>query len=219
MRDNKLIGTCAGLTTLGSSLAIAFFLSPGFGPHLDSSPHEAVGRVLAQQTLALLRSGGRITAIVRDTATFENPATEVQFASFRQELAKARVKIDSIEALEVDPLRPIAVPASDFCQLLRNGTKGSVIVSFMGLPVLSDTQIAQLGEIRPSIVAFCSGSLRDQVDLPSLFARGLLHAAVVSKRKVGTARPTSEREVFDRQFIAVTPANLAALSTASNAPP
>jgi len=70
-------------------------------------------------------------------------------------LAKAGVKIDSIQALEVDPLRPVAVPAGDFFQWIKNSTKGSVIVSLMGPPMLNETQLEQLGEVKPAIVAFC----------------------------------------------------------------
>lgn len=218
MRDNKLIGALAGVTTVGSCLAIALYFTGGFGPSIDPAPHRAVGRVLAQQALSLLKPGGKITVITRDTVEFQNPAADIQFASFRDELLRARLKIDSIEALQVDPLHPVGVPAGDFFQLIRKGTKGSVIVSFMGPPALTDTQIAQLGQVQPSIVSFCPGPVREQVDLRSLFMRGLLHAAVVSKRNVVVAEPASEREVFERRFVAVTSGNLAVLSASNSSP-
>ncbi len=219
MRDNTVIGTVAGVTVLGSGLAIAFCLTGGFGPRIDPAPHQAIGRVLAQQTLSLLRPGGEVTVITRDTIAFQNPATDIQFAAFRQELQRAGVRITSIEALQVDPLRPVAVPGGDFFQSIQKGTKGSVIVSFMGPPVLTNAQIEQLGEVKPAIVAFCSGRSRDQGDLSSLFAAGLLRAAVVSKPDVKVSRLTGERESFERQFVAVTSTNLAVLSALSHAPP
>jgi hypothetical protein len=220
MRDNKAIGTMAALVALGSSGALVFVLSGGFGPRLDPVPHQAAGRVLAQQTLSLLKPGGLVTIITRDTTTFQNPATDVLLASLRKQLTKAGVKIDSIQALEVDPLRPVAVPAGDFFQWIKNSTKGSVIVSLMGPPMLNEAQLVQLGEVKPAIVAFCSGPARDQVDLRSLFSRGLLHAAVVSRRDVAAQNGSlNEQQAFERQFIAVTPSNLAALSTASNPVP
>jgi hypothetical protein len=214
MRDNKVIGAAAGSVVLGSALAIGFCLTGGLGPQMDAAPFQAVGRVLAQQTIPLWKKGGQITVITRDTQTFQNPATDIQFASFRDELAKAGLKIDSVQALQIDPLRPARVPGGDFFLWIKKASKGSVIVSFMGPPVLSEAQIAQLGEIQPGIVAFCPGPTRDQVDLRSLFAGRLLHAAVVSKRIVKRSRPASEREIFDRQFVAVTLANLAALPAA-----
>jgi hypothetical protein len=84
--------------------------------------------------------------------------------------------------------------------------------------MLSETQLAQIGEVKPAIIALCCGSVRDQVDLRTLFAQGLLQGAVVSRRPVlvKSSPPSSDREAFERQFAEVTPANLAALSSGSN---
>lgn len=221
MRNNKLVGATAALVSLASASVIAWYLSGGPGPGLDPLLHRAVGRVLANQTLALLKPGGRVMVITRDTAAFQNPASDILLAGFRSTLAKAGVKIDSIQTLQVDPLRPVAVPAGDFFQWIKNAARGSVIVSLMGPPLLEETQTAQLGEVKPAIVAFCCGPARDRVDLRDLFARGLLQAAVVSKRDVGLQKPAqlTEREAFERQFMEVTAANLAGLSTAGNPVP
>ena len=221
MRDNKAIGSVAALVIAGSVLTLWFCITGGPGPRIDPAPHKAAGRVLARQTLSLLKPGGLVTVITRDTLDFQNPATDILFASFRKELTKGGAKVDSVQQVQVDPLRPVAVPSGDFCQLIKKTAKGSVIVSLMGPPVLTDAQTAQLGQVNPAIVAFCPGSVRDQVDLRSLFAQGLLQAAVVSKRNSNVKRDGhgTESEIFDQQFIAITPGNLASLSTASNASP
>lgn len=220
MRDNKAIGTLAGLVALGSGLVLVFCVSGGLGPRLDPRPHQAAGRVLAEQALSLLKPGGTLMVITRDTAAFENPAADALLASVRQRLGKAGVKIDSIQALKVDPLRPLAVPAGDFFQWIKSQAKGNVILSLMGPPILNEAQLAQLGEVKPAIIAFCPGPLRDQADLRSLFSRGLLQAAVVSKRKAALAAGgLSEQQAFDRQFVAVTPGNLAALTAPLNPVP
>ena len=212
-----MIGTVAGVTALGSGLAIVFCLTGGFGPRLDPISHAAVGTVLAQQTLSLLKPGGQVTVISRDTASFQNPATDILFAALSKALKRGGVKIAAIESLQVDPLRPVSVPSGDFFRLIKTSAKGNVIVSLMGPPTLTDPQLLQLGETNPAIVAFCPGPLRDQVDLRSLFSHGLLQAAVVSKRdvKLTQARPASEQEAFDRLFLLVTSGNLNALSTSS----
>src|SRR5579859_5757809 len=196
MRDNKAISSIAALVALGSILTLGFYASGGFRPHLDPVPPHAVGRVLAAQTLSLLKPGGSLTVITRDTATFQNPASDILLDSLRNALTKAGVKIDSLQTLQIDPLRPVAVPPGDFFQWIKNATKGSVIVSLMGPPLLTDAQLAQLGEVKPAIVAFCSGPVRDQVDLRSLFSRGLLQAAVVNKREAASKSGAhlSERE-------------------------
>jgi hypothetical protein len=217
MRDNKVVGTAAAIVALGSALTIVLSVSGGFGPTFDSAPHEAAGRVLARQTLSLLKPGGRIDVIARDTLTFQTPASEVQFAAFRKELSKAGAKIDSVQSIAINPSKPLVVPGDDFFRCIRSATNGSVIVSLMGPPILTEGQIAQLGQIKPAIVAFCPGPVRDQADLRGLFAQGLLKAAVVTRPHAAIARgpAKSEQEAFDRQFVEVTPANLAALSSPS----
>jgi hypothetical protein len=106
MRDNKFIAAAAGIVLLCSGAAIVLRLSGGFGPGLEPAPYQAVGRTLARQAVALLKPGGTITVVTRDTATFQNPATDVVLAVFRTELARTHVKISSVEALQIDPLRP-----------------------------------------------------------------------------------------------------------------
>jgi hypothetical protein len=219
MQDKKVIGAVAGLTILGSGLGIAFCLTGGFGPGINASLHQAIGRALAQQTLSLLKPGGDVVVITRDTATFQNPATDIAFATFRNELQKAGVKILSIEPIQVDPLRPVAVPAGDFLQWIKKGSKGSVIASLMGPPVFTEAQLAQLGEIKPAIVAFCSGPVRDHVDLKSLFTEGLLKGAVVSKHPLKNSQAADQRDLFEQNFAVITPGNLAELpATTSPAP-
>jgi hypothetical protein len=116
--------------------------------------------------------------------------------------------------LEVDPLRPIAVPASEFCEVIRNTPEGSVIVSFMGPPLLTQAERSRLGDIKPAIVAFCSGSLPELVDLPSLFQQGLLKAAVVDRRGVEWPAPgTANRRDYSQQsFLTLTATNLSEVS-------
>ena len=98
--------------------------------------------------------------ITRDTTTFENPATDVQMASFRKTLREARVIVGSVQSLQVDPLRPVEVPSGDFQEMIGKAPKGSVIVSFMGPPpLLSSAQRRRLEETKPAIVAFCPGSI------------------------------------------------------------
>jgi hypothetical protein len=173
---------------------------------------------MAQQALALLKPGGQLTVIARDTSAFKNPATEVQLASFRQAVAKANAKIGSIETLQVDPLRPVEVPPGDFLELLRKTPPGNVIVSFMGPPLLSEEQRMKVPEARAAVVAFCSGSLPERVDLRPLFDQGLLQAAVVSKSNAATGPvPSGLQQCLDRFFSVVTPSNLAALPMHSDA--
>ncbi len=178
---------------------------------------------MAQQALRLLQPGGQLILIARDTAAFKNPATDVQLASFRKTLRKARVSVGSIQSLQVDPLRPLEVPSGDFQELIRKAPKGSVIVSFMGPPpLLSPVQRQHLGESRPAIVAFCPGSVPERVNLPALFEQGLLQTAVVSRRNRAAAPATPNGGLqgwFDQEFVGITSGDAAGLSARSDTAP
>jgi len=211
MRDSKVIGGLAGLVILGSVAGLVLALGGGLGPRMDSRPHEAAGWGVAQQAIKLLKPGGKVVVIVRDTTSFKNPATDYQLAGFKKALQAAHVSIDTINALKVDPLRPVRVPSGDFLELLRKTPSSSVIVSFMGPPLLDEAQRRRLGENKPGIVAFCSGSLPETIDLPGLFGQGLLQAAVVSRRipRSKSARPSGPQGWFDQSFDVVTAADAA----------
>jgi len=214
MRDSRALQSITCALTIASATVISFLISGGFGPHIDRAPHAATGTVIAQQALALLKPGGHLIVIARDTTDFKNPASDIQLASFRRELSRAKVTISSLHSIQIDPLRPVEVPAGDFFELLHKTNPGDVIVSFMGPPLLSEAQISGLASGKPAVVAFCSGTLADQVDLRSLFGQGLLQAAVITKKNPASGAPKSSSlpEFFDRSFSLITPSNLAMLS-------
>jgi len=215
MKDNRLIGALAGLTLLGAAAWALWVTQGGWSPSVDRTAPESVGTVMAEQALGLLRPGGVITVVARDTATFMNPASSYQLAAFQKVIKRAHAPVISVHTLQLDPLRPVEVPPGDFLEMLRNAPPGSVIVSFMGPPLLSEVQRSQLGEVRSSVVAFCSGSLPQRVDLRALFDQHLLAAAVVSRPRPrgGRGAPHDAREAFDRTFVAVTSANVSVLAS------
>jgi hypothetical protein len=213
MRDSKAVNVIAGLVVLGAAATILISLRGGLPPRCNPKSHQAAGRVLARQALGLLKPGGQIIVIARDTAAFKNPAADIQLASFKKELGKARAAVSSVRAIQIDPLKPVQAPPGDFFELIRQTSSQSVIVSFLGPPLLSETQAGQLGAAKPGIVAFCCGSLPDQLDLRWFFEHGLLGAAVVSRHTPLDSRPSDPQGWFDRYFVAVTSAddpNLAA---------
>jgi hypothetical protein len=192
-----VIRIVAGLITIAAWCFLGLSLHGGLGPRVDNGSYEASGKIMAQQALTCVEPGGQITIITRDTTIFENPASDIQLASFLKAINQAHATVGILHKLQVDPLRPIAVPSSDFCELIRNTPAGSVIVSFMGAPRLTAVERSRLGDIQPSIVAFCSGAGTENADLRSLFEQGLLQTAVVD-------RPSSEQ-----QFLTLTATNFA----------
>ena len=179
---NSIVRIVAGLTTLASCAAIYYSLNGPFAASpTDSQAFEESGRLLAEQALAHLESDGTNTEITRDTSEFKNPASDIQLASFRKVIDHAHATIGEVRKLQVDPLRPIAVPSTDFYEAIRNTPPRGVVVSFMGPPVINDADRSKIGQDRPAIVAFCSGNLPNLADLRSLFQQGLLQAAVVDR--------------------------------------
>jgi len=153
----------------------------GFGPCLQRAPFEASGRLAAEQALACLKPGGQILVLRRDTSAFSNPATDAQMAAFRDTIRRARACIQLERVLPVDPLRPVAVPSSEFCDLLKNSQPDAVIVSFMGPPILTDADLIRLGEAKRLVIAFCPGPPPNAGDLKWLFDQGLLEKAIVMR--------------------------------------
>lgn len=218
MRNSVAIGTCAGLIT-AAALGVLFGSITTWPPRTDRAPHEAAGRILAEEALRRLGQGGRLTVITRDTSDFKQPAADILFASLKRTVGRANATIAAVQALEVDPLRLIEVPSGDFMELIGKASAGSVIVSLMGPPLFTTEQRLQLGQIRPSIIAFCPGSLPDQIDLRQVFAQGALDVAVVSRRhSPGPASPRGEGHGGEF-FQTVTVTNVGALYPASRAGP
>jgi hypothetical protein len=217
MRDSKVIQALAGVIALGSVVSMAITLRGGFSPGVERQPHQAAGWAMAKQTVSLLKPGGQVMLITRDTSEFKNPAMDVLEASFRKELRQAGKSVNTVQAVQVDPLRPLEVPPGDFLEWIRKSPAGSVIVSFMGPPMLTVAQRKQLGEIKPAIVAFCPGAMPDQINLPSLFDRAVLHAAIVSRRNStsSASKPQGMQAWFDRNFAVVTAANVGDLAALS----
>jgi len=163
MRDSKAIQIAAALVTVGAVAAMMMIERGGFAAGVNAAPHRAAGAELARQTLSLMKPGGRIMVITRDTTAFQNPASDFLLEGFQRELRRAHAGIGDIQRLQVDPLRLIEVPSGDFQNWIHHAAAGDVIVSFMGPPLLTSEQRRQLGEIQPAIVAFCPGKQGDHL--------------------------------------------------------
>lgn len=219
MRDSKVISAIAAVVTVGATVVMVVTLKGGLSPGIEAGPPEAAGWTMARQTVSLLQPGGQVLVISRNTAEFKNPATDIQLAAFKRELKKARVNITTEQVLDVDPLRPVEVPSGDFQEWIRKSPEGSVIVSFMGPPLLTTEQRKQLREIKPAIVVFCPGNWPERVNLPLLFKEDLLRAAIVSRRnqRSAAAKPGNAQAWFDQNYLIVTAANVGDLAS-SRAP-
>ena len=161
MRNNNSTDIVSMLAA--SAACAAIFLSFWkFGPSVDQKLHSEIGRVLAKEALNLLRPGGQITVITRDTEAFPQPALDILLESFHQEVRRGGDFNVGIQTLQLDPLRPVEVPPGDFYELIRRSTAERIIVSLLGPPVLTKEQRSALGRVKPKIIAFSSGNLAEQ---------------------------------------------------------
>jgi len=208
MRNRRSVEIVSVLA-IGAALAVIVLSSHEFGPRADRKLHAAIGKALAKETLKLRGQAGPITVITRDTKAFPQPALEILQSSFNRELQSANASVATTKLIQIDPLRPTAVPAGDFFELIRRASAEQVIVSFLGPPQLSEEQRSKLDRVKPKIVAFCSDSQMENADLRPLFDAGLLHAAVMSKKPSSGAAgtPQTAQTTFEQLYTTVTAAN------------
>src|ERR1043166_8076978 len=113
MRNSKTTDLVACVTA-GAALAAMVLSSREFGPPVDRKLHSEIGRVLAKEAVSLLRPGGQITVITRDTEAFPQPALDILLKSFQREVCRAGdIKVGT-QIIQLDPLRPVEVPPGDF---------------------------------------------------------------------------------------------------------
>jgi len=180
MRDSRPIQLLASLSALGVA-GLAFAAVTDLPPSFHKPLQKSIGQAIAQETLRHWKPGGTVSVFTRDTSEFPHPEADAVFASFQSSLLAAGTPIDSVQSLQLDPLRPLAVPPGDFFELIRRAPAGSVIVSFMGPPELTPEQRSQLTVIKPAIIAFCPGNIPLRSNLRELLQAGIVRAAVVDR--------------------------------------
>ncbi len=226
MRDRRSIQLAAAAAALGTAV-LAYIAVTDFPPSIDRAFHQSVGQAIAREALPHWKPGGTITVLLRDTAEFPHPEADAQFAGFQAAVTLAGRTVDAVQTLQLDPLRPIAVPPGDFFELIRKAPRGSVLVSFMGPPELTPEQRAQLPDIKPAIIAFCPGRVAERANLRDLFENGLLHAAFVDRTRPpntatgpgGTAPKDSPPHTFEDVYRIVRPSDAASLGDPVNPAP
>jgi hypothetical protein len=212
MGNNKAIGLASFLIT-AAAWVVLYLSGYGLPPRIDPGPHRVLGQRVADETVKLLGSGGRVVLIRRDTTAFKYPAVDAQLKGFFQALHKAGVRIAVTNVIKLDPLRLVSLPDADFFQILKKASASDVIVSFVGPPNLTSDHAAKLGDHRPHVVAVCTGEMPRHLNLKRLFEDKLLHSAVISRR-VFPANPPASNDAgkwFDYLHAVITPSNVSEL--------
>jgi hypothetical protein len=179
-------------------------------------PSQALGEVLAEETVRLAGSHRSITLITHD-GSWGPPSTAEQ--AFRAALQKNKATMVFVKA--VNPGNPmlsseIGLPAADFFEAMEKSANAGAVVSLVGAPLLKQGDAARLSSAHPPVLVVATASLGDKMGVhtdPVLLAR-LLEARVIQlaiidgndPRAQPTAKPDSNRALFAQHYRILRPA-------------
>jgi hypothetical protein len=208
----NMVKTLLSLLVITGCAALAFYLVQGPGPQFDPALHRAIGKALAEQALAL-EASGKFVLLARDVSIIPNPASTEQVKAVSEMLSKKGHPLSQTNLSQVDPLRVLRYPPGDYVELLRKLTDNDVIISLLGPPDFTEAHFARLTEKRPKIVALCTGTMPEQINLRKLFEDQLLHAAIVSRSELtsGYTAAAASGNSFEALYAIVGSNNLATL--------
>jgi hypothetical protein len=206
-------GTKQGLTVVASLATIAVsaiwiyrtqFAAPPFNVVL----HQAVGRVMAEETSRLVGDRGKIVIVAMEFSKV--PEMRVQLEEFKKTLQQiSRIAIDKTYNLDTEDQPKYGLGSGlsgrRYVRIVNKNTNAAAIVSFVGAPRLADDEMAQLNA-RPRLIA----EARSPSKLKPLFDKQVLQAAIVARFEFPTpvkGKPRTPREWFDQRFQVVTAAN------------
>ena len=197
------------LVAIGSILAIVasvlWIVRSQRSPKMNVSLHQAVGQVLAEETARLLERKGKVVIVSMETGKV--PELKTQLQAFEKALHLVG-GITVLERYELDPEdKPKYGPgtglsAPRFLRIVKKSAKADAIVSFVGVPRLTDEEIGKL-ERMPRFVA----ETKERDKLSRLFEKKILHVAVVPRFEFPapvSEKPRTAREWFDKYFQIVT---------------
>jgi hypothetical protein len=209
MNDNsvsakqKLIVVGAVLAIIGSAIWIyqTEFAQPVFNAEL----HRAVGQIMAEETSRILGHNAKLVIVAMETR--HAPELKLQIDSFEKHL-KLLGGITVKNRLMLDPgdnpkFRPgSGLSEKRFLKLARKNSGVDAIVSFVGMPEVSDAGLANLKSI-PKVIAETHSPER----LINLLNKKILNVAIVPRFEFpapGPRTPETSQQWFDHYFQIVT---------------
>jgi hypothetical protein len=196
--------------------AVAWIFRSQSGPQkFDLDPYRALGVGMAEETSKLLGNQGAVVVICPDLNEFKNVALEGQLQSFQNTLQKNKAmpiaatvnfKLSAMERMATGG----AVPRDQFLQVLQSHPKVGAVVLFCAFPPLASEDYAALKKSGIKVVV-ASGYLPGY---RKLLEAQVIHVAIIPQFEPPAPTgqpPKSLREWFERDFLVITPANLATL--------
>ena len=168
---------------------------------LNTPLHRAVGEMLAEATARLVGSRGSVVVVTVDSRSI--PELKIQIAAFEKRL-KQLGNITVQETVKLDPgdnpkyRAGAGLSAKHFLKIVRKHASVDALVSFIGAPSLTDSEIAQIKSM-PKFIA----ETHSPEKLTNLFQKNILQLAVVPRYEFpapGPRKPRSSQEWFDHCF-------------------
>jgi len=192
---------------LGCGLVVGLSLLAGSGcgqkGKIDSNRYTALGEVMAGKTIELCGGKGTIVLVISESDKDKPTASGQTIAAFRKALGKA-VPVAAIESVKTPAMimRGIEpLPAAKFAELLQKYSTADYLVSFVGVPLLTPDQIAQLPTPRPQVVV----AVVHNAPARAMFAQKVICLAAIPKVASDVAAANSPQELFDAQYQLITP--------------
>lgn len=167
-------------------------------PPLDRDLHEAMGRVLGEETARLLGHRGNIV-VVAPEADFDMPLVASQLRGFRNAIARhAGIKVAAEETVRLEQMGPLdgLLTAQRYEALAERHGSDVAIVSFVGLGAFGDADLARWGASPPPLIVI---SLNADVPV-KLYDRRVVRVAIVPRFGEPPAQATPGREAFERGY-------------------
>ncbi len=189
------------------------FAAPDFNVVL----HQAVGRVMAEETARALNNTGKVVVITMEAA--KAPELRIQIEAFEKTLAQlGRIKIKQTYTLETEnqPKYGLGSGLSGrrYVRIVNKHLDAAGIVSFVGAPRMTEEDVTQL-QGKPKLIA----ESRSAQKLKPLFDKGMMEVVVVARFQFPTpikGKPRTPRDWFDQRFQIVTVANASSLPASAD---
>ena len=207
MLHKKIISTVAVVAIVASILAIISNLKP---PKADIKPYEALGWGAAEETAKFLNNRGNVVVVYPNFGNYKvlNPRFESLLKSFKKALSKNKqITLVNIEQAPVEPPSMskvgIYLPSEQFDLISQKYAKASAIVSFVGIPTLSDKSIQAVKENGARWVVVLESGLRPDQQLKNHAIFMAIVPRAGESGKLSTGRTLRER--FDQEYEVIQP--------------
>ena len=215
--NSKQALAIAGLILVILASLTWIYVTEVAAPKINLPLHQGVGLVLAEETSKVLGNKGQVVVIAINPRKF--PELKAQLAAFEKALKGLRgIKVKETYMVETndDPKYGVGtgLSAKRFLKIQKKYPAADAIVSFVGVPNLTDEDFTGLKRPTPKFIA----ETRSPEKSIRLFQKGVLQVAVISRfvfPAPGPKNPHTPREWFDQYFQIVTAASLPPLDASS----